>query len=153
QLAIGVAEPGHSGIGGGGFMVIYQQQTGEVTIIDSRERAPASATPDMFLKPDSGEPIPFAVRRTLGLAVGVPGALAGAEAALAAFGTRSLDTLLAPSIALAEDGVIVTHLLARSILAHADVLAADPAAREVFFPGGRPLAAGDLLVQPDLAGA
>lgn len=149
QFAISVSEPGHSGIGGGGFMVVYEAEANEITIIDSRERAPASASPDMFLK--NGDPIPFATRRRLGVAVGVPGALAGVEVALAAFGTFSLAAVIEPSIALADDGVIVTRLLADSIVAHAAVLADDPAASAVFLPGGRPLEAGDLLVQPDLA--
>ncbi|WP_177325990.1 gamma-glutamyltransferase [Nannocystis exedens] len=150
QFALGVAEPGFSGIGGGGFMMIYDASADAVTVIDSRERAPASAKPKMFLK-KNGEPIPFAKRRTLGVAVGVPGALAGAEYARAEFGTRTLADLIAPSIALAEDGVIVSRLMAASLREHQGVLAANPAASALFLPGGQPLAIGDLLVQPELA--
>lgn len=149
QFALGVSEPGFSGIGGGGFMLVYEAESGSVTVIDSRERAPASATPTMFLH--EGEPIEFSKRRTLGVAVGVPGALAGAEAALASFGTRSLESLLEPAIELAEHGVIVTRLLAESIDEHAKVLAANPAASALFLPGGRALEIGELLVQPELA--
>jgi len=150
QFALGVSEPGFSGIGGGGFMMIYDADSKDVTVIDSRERAPASARVDMFLQADD-KPIPFDKRRTLGIAVGVPGALAGARAALDKFGTRSLATLLEPSIELAEHGVIVTKLLADSLVEHHDVLAANPAASAVFLPGGKQLQIGDLLVQPELA--
>ncbi|MFZ6184180.1 gamma-glutamyltransferase [Nannocystis pusilla] len=150
QFALGVAEPGFSGIGGGGFMMIYDADEDVVTVVDSRERAPASAKPKMFLN-ENGEPIPFAERRTLGVAIGVPGALAGAEYARAEFGTRSLADLLAPSIALADHGVIVSRLMAASILEHQAVLAANPAASALFLPGGKPLTIGQLLVQPELA--
>ena len=150
QFALGVAEPGFSGIGGGGFMMIYDADADVVTVVDSRERAPASATPKMFLN-ENGEPIPFAERRTLGVAIGVPGALAGAEYARAEFGTRSLAELLAPSIALAEHGVIVSRLMVASILEHQAVLAANPTASARFLPGGKPLTIGQLLVQPELA--
>lgn len=156
EFALNVSEPAFSGIGGGGFMLIREAATGDVVIIDSRERAPASATPDMFLVDldndgQIDDPIPFATRRTLGIAVGVPGALAGAQAALDLFGTWSLKQTLAPAVALAEDGVVVTQLLAESIAANQSLLAANPAARAVFLPGGQPLAAGDSLVQRDLA--
>lgn len=150
QFALGVAEPGFSGIGGGGFMMIYDADADVVTVVDSRERAPASATPKMFLNED-GEPIPFAERRTLGVAIGVPGALAGAEYARAEFGTRSLADLIAPSIALADHGVIVSRLMAASLIEHQPFLAANPAARALFLPGGKPLTIGQLLVQPELA--
>ncbi|WP_434419439.1 gamma-glutamyltransferase [Nannocystis pusilla] len=150
QFALGVAEPGFSGIGGGGFMMIYDASADAVTVIDSRERAPASAKPKMFLN-KNGEPIPFAKRRTLGVAIGVPGALAAAEYARAEFGTRSLADLIAPSIELADHGVIVSRLMAASIVEHQAVLAANPAASALFLPGGKPLTIGQLLVQPELA--
>lgn len=49
HYALNVAEPMMSGIGGGGFLMYYHAEEDDVTIIDSRERAPAGATPDMFL--------------------------------------------------------------------------------------------------------
>lgn len=149
MFALNVSEPPFSGIGGGGFMMIYEAESGEATIIDSRERAPASATPDMFLV--NGVPIPFATRRKLGIAVGVPGALAGAQAALDLFGTWSLKKVIAPAVELAEHGVLVTQLLDESIALNQALLAENEAASAVFLPGGAPLKAGDLLIQPDLA--
>ncbi len=50
QLALNVVEPMMSGIGGGGFMMVYDAEEDETIIINSRERAPAGATPDMFLR-------------------------------------------------------------------------------------------------------
>ncbi|WP_404454478.1 gamma-glutamyltransferase [Oceanobacillus kapialis] len=49
QFALNVAEPMMSGIGGGGFMMYYDAETEDVSIINSRERAPQGATPDMFI--------------------------------------------------------------------------------------------------------
>ncbi|MGI8933289.1 MAG: gamma-glutamyltransferase, partial [Phormidesmis sp.] len=58
--ALGVVEPFSAGIGGGGFMVIYQPDTDTVVTLDGREEAPAAVMPDLFRDPDSttGEPLP-----------------------------------------------------------------------------------------------
>jgi gamma-glutamyltranspeptidase/glutathione hydrolase len=151
MFALNVSEPMLSGIGGGGFMVIYDAASEEVMIVDSRERAPASAYPTMFIDPNTGVPYPFAQLHTMGIAVGIPGALAGVDAALELFGTRSLKSLIAPAVELADGGVVVTQVLAEGIAANLELLAGNAAAKEVFLPGGTPLKAGDLLVQPDLA--
>ena len=59
-FALGVVEPNASGIGGGGFMLIRNAKTGKITYIDSRERAPAKATEDMFELDDTGKVKPDA---------------------------------------------------------------------------------------------
>ncbi len=97
--AVGVVEPFSGGIGGGGFMLIYLAASGEVVSIDGRETAPMAATPDMFL--EDGQVRPFG-GRALGIAVGVPGALAQWQLALDTYGTMDLATLLQPAIRLAE---------------------------------------------------
>ena len=61
QFALNVAEPQSSGIGGGGFMVIYLADERKTVIIDSREEAPAAATPDLFVSQPS-----FSIRSTSG---------------------------------------------------------------------------------------
>ena len=75
--ALGVTEPYSCGIGGGGFMVVYDASDGSVSTIDSRETAPAAFKPDSFIDPKTGEPIPFEERVTSGLGVGVPGTIRG----------------------------------------------------------------------------
>ena len=92
--ALGVTEPYSCGIGGGGFMVIYDAETDSVSTIDSRETAPAEFRPDSFIDPDTGQPIPFDERVTSGLGVGVPGTIRGWEQALDRFGSKHLSELL-----------------------------------------------------------
>ena len=149
QFALNVVEPQSSGIGGGGFMMIHLAKTGETLIVDSRERAPAAASADMFA-PD-GTPMPFPLASTSGLAVGVPGTLRGIDTALRRWGTLKLADTLAPAIELAERGFRVNRFMAEDI-ANDDgrtQLQAETAA--IFRPGGVPLVEGDWLVQPDLA--
>ena len=113
QFALNVVEPQSSGIGGGGFMLVHLAKTGETFIVDSRERAPAAASADMFA-PD-GLPMQFPLASTSGLAVGVPGTLRGVDTALRRWGTRRLAEALAPAIELAEQGFSVNRFLADDI--------------------------------------
>ncbi|SFA99748.1 gamma-glutamyltranspeptidase / glutathione hydrolase [Lentibacillus halodurans] len=149
QFALNVNEPMMSGIGGGGFLMYYDAETEEVSVINSRERAPAGATPDMFLDED-GNVIPFQERVRSGKSVGVPGTLKGLETALDQWGTRSMEELLESSIEMAEEGVEVNWVLANAIASNEEKLS-NTAAKEVFLPDGEPLEEGDLLVQEDLA--
>jgi gamma-glutamyltranspeptidase / glutathione hydrolase len=149
QFALNVVEPMMSGIGGGGFMMVYDGKTMETTIVNSRERAPEGATPDMFLD-ENGKPIPFSERSTGGTAVGVPGTLKGLETPLEMWGTRPLQQLIGPSIKLADKGFSIDSVLAAAIADNQDMLSRT-AASEVFLPDGKPLQEGDILVQDDLA--
>ncbi|MFC7440761.1 gamma-glutamyltransferase [Laceyella putida] len=149
QFALNVVEPMMSGIGGGGFMMVYDAKKKKVSIVDSRERAPMSAHPNMFLD-EKGKEIPFDVRSHEGYAVGVPGTLKGLEVALCQWGTRPLAELINPAIHLAEKGIKVNRVLAKSIADNKEWLA-QTSARELFIPHGQPLKEGEVLVQRDLA--
>lgn len=98
-FALAVTEPYHSGIGGGGFLLIHLA-SGETIALDARETAPAAATPGMFVAPG----MPEDASRNGALAVATPGLVAGLALALERWGTRPLAEVLAPAIALAEDG-------------------------------------------------
>lgn len=149
QFALTVVEPMMSGIGGGGFMMVHDGKTKETTIINSRERAPAGATSDMFLD-ENGNAIPFATRATGGTAVGVPGTLKGLETALDIWGSRPLEQLIGPAVKLADKGFPIESVLASAISDNSAKLSRT-AAKDVFFKNGQPLQEGDLLVQKDLA--
>jgi len=96
QFALNVVEPQSSGIGGGGFMLVHLAKTNETFIVDSRERAPAQASADMFA-PD-GLAMEFPLASTSGLAVGVPGTVRGIDTALKRWGTKKLADTLAPAM-------------------------------------------------------
>ena len=149
QYALTVTEPMMSGIGGGGFMMVYDAATGETKIINSRERAPAGADPEMFLN-DDGEPMEFQDRVIHGNSVGVPGTAKGLERSHEMWGTMAMHDLIAPAVALAEEGFPIDDFLERQIGEHAEKLERS-AAGEVFFNDGAPLVEGDMLVQGDLA--
>ena len=111
QFVLNVVEPTSSGIGGGGFMGIYKADEARLFYIDSREKAPAAATPTQYLSCDpncTGDETSddtlggFTDIATSGIGVGVPGTLLGAATALEDYGTLTLAEALAPAIALAE---------------------------------------------------
>ncbi|AZJ35349.1 gamma-glutamyltransferase [Tenacibaculum singaporense] len=106
ELALAVAYPYAGNLGGGGFMV-YRKNTGEIGALDYREKAPLAAHKDMYL--DSlGNVIKN--KSTLGaMAVGIPGTVAGVFATHKKFGSLPIQEILAPVIALAKKGVVVTQ--------------------------------------------
>ena len=118
QFALNVLEPQSSGIGGGGFMMIHLAGRNETFIVDSRERAPGAATPDMFEQAGKpGSPFPFSIRSTSGIGVGVPGTVLGVSTSLRKWGTISLSDALQPAIRMARNGIRVSARLAKSIAA------------------------------------
>ncbi|MBK5502134.1 gamma-glutamyltransferase [Peribacillus sp. TH14] len=150
QLSLNVVEPMMSGIGGGGFIMIYSKKENKITMIDSREMAPQNVTPELFLD-GKGKPIPFSKRHTTGKAVGVPGTLKGVETALEKYGTLDISQVIDPAIKQAEKGVKVNWITAQYIDENVKKLQNNQAAANVFVPNGQPLKEGDTLVQPDLA--
>jgi gamma-glutamyltranspeptidase/glutathione hydrolase len=150
QFALNVVEPQSSGIGGGAFMLVHLAKANETFIVDSRERAPMKASAGMFA-PD-GLPMSFPLASTSGLAVGVPGTVRGVDTALKRWGTKTLADTLAPAIELAERGFRVNRFLAADIANDGGRTQRHPETAAIFRPGGVPLAEGDWLVQPELAG-
>lgn len=152
-FALSVVENQSSGIGGGGFALVYDAKARKVHALDFREVAPARARPDMFVK--DGVPQP---RRSLdgGLAVAVPGAVRGYAEIARRFGTKPLQELVGPAVVLAEKGFHVGRSYADAAALRLECLAADRAAAREFLgrgEGGRPApyAPGALLVRRDLA--
>lgn len=159
--ALGVTEPFSAGVGGGGFMLIYQpngssdsQTTGTAIALDGREEAPAAVRPDIFVDPDSptGEPLPFAPNRiSSGLAVGVPGTPLNWATAVARYGTKPLAELLQPAIAIAENGFTVDETFASQVEVNQARFAAFESTRSLYLPNGEPPAVGSQLSNPDIA--
>jgi len=149
-FALAVTLPRAGNLGGGGFMLIHHAVGNTTHALDYREIAPAAATPDMFLG-DNGK-IDKRAARFSHRSAGVPGTVAGLTRALAAFGSMPLAQVMAPAIRLARDGITVTRDLADSLRTRAKRLKAHAGAARIFFKDdGSAFAAGERLVQSDLA--
>ena len=147
-FAMGVVDQFHSGIGGGGFIVI-RMADGTIHTIDGRETAPAAATRDMYLRDGQFDP---SLSQEGVLAVGVPGIVAAYEEALDLVGTKALAEVIQPSILVARDGFKLDKPYANVIQETAEKLKTDPASAAIYLhKDGSPLAAGKILRQPDLA--
>lgn len=150
QMVLTLVEPQSSGIGGGGFLLHYAAAPKLLESYDGREKAPATATTDMFLGAD-GQPLPFDDVMPGGLSVGVPGVLRMLEMAHRAHGKLPWRDLFQPAIHLAEQGFVVSPRLAEKIAAD-ELLARQPTTRAYFFDAdGKPIAAGATLRNVALA--
>jgi gamma-glutamyltranspeptidase / glutathione hydrolase len=148
--ALGVTEPFVAGPGGGGFFVYYRARDRKVFTIDGREKAPAGATPGMFLDA-GGKPIDFEQAVESGESVGVPGNVATWGVALRRFGSRPLARVLRPAARVARDGFVLDDALVKAIADQRTKLAHFPAAAKLFLPGGEVPPSGTVLRNPDLA--
>jgi len=160
SLALSVTRPFSTGLGGGGFFMVRLGATGEVFCLDYRERAPAAAAPDMYVKARAASQDGPPPSRFGGLAAGVPGLLAGQKALHARFGTRPLSELIEPARRLAEKGFAADSSYVgaargvRNTLAKYPSLQSWTAAFQHRFRINDPdLAPGSLVTQPELAAA
>jgi gamma-glutamyltranspeptidase/glutathione hydrolase len=147
--ALAVVYPAAGNLGGGGFMTI-RFADGRNTFLDFREKAPRAARRDMYLDKDGN--IIKGLSTTGWLAVGVPGTVSGLEYARKKYGTMTLKSLIGPAIRLAEDGFTLEQGDVDKLTSEIENLKGFPATAEIFLNKGQPYAAGQRLVQPDLAG-
>jgi len=150
QMVLNLVEPQSSGIGGGTFVLHWNEAEKKISAYDGRETAPAGAGSDRFLRPD-GSPMSFQEAISSGRSVGVPGLLRALELAHAKHGRLPWRQLFEPAIRLAEEGFAVSPRLHRQIAADR-LLGRNPAARAYFFlADGSALPAGHALKNPELA--
>ena len=107
SFALSVVRPASCGIGGGGFMVIWDAKTQTAVALDYRELAPKKASRDMYLNARKAHPENPEPSQTGPLAVAVPGHVTGLCYALEKYGTMDLKTVLAPSLRYCREGVPV----------------------------------------------
>lgn len=148
-FALAVVLPNAGNIGGGGFMLIHDAKSDKDIALDFREMAPIKASRDMYLD-KAGKVIPGKSLYSH-LAIGVPGTVAGLTQALSKYGTMKLSDVIAPAIQLAEQGFEVSPHLASILDAEYDHLGAWESSKAIFFKNGKPLVAGEKLIQKDLA--
>lgn len=143
-FALSVTDISQTGLGGGGALLWYDARArrNDYLLFYPRTGADSAwAAFDSTLTP--------AERAPRGAAV--PGMVAGLLEAHARHGRLDRATILAPAIALARDGFVVTPLLSRTIASARERLAGDSAALALLMPDGEPLRPGQRLVQPELA--
>lgn len=150
MLALTVVEPQSSGIGGGGFFLYHEAKTGRIATIDGREKAPASATPGLFLDA-GGKPLRFIEAFPGGKSVGVPGNMRLMERVHARWGKLAWAKLFDPAIKLADGGYVVSAPTAGLLRSLAPIWKDFPAARAIYWKGDQPKAAGDMVKNPALA--
>jgi gamma-glutamyltranspeptidase/glutathione hydrolase len=147
---LGVVEPFSCGIGGGGFMVVYDARHNRVDTIDSREAAPAGMREDSFLK--NGVPMDFTEARVGGLSVGVPGTVRGWQTALKRYGTRSLGTLLKPGERIAREGFFIDKTFNGQVTDNQGIFDDFTSTRELYLtPAKTAKPIGSVQTNPDMA--
>ena len=145
QLVLGLVEPQSSGIGGGLFLLHWDDKQRAARSYDGRETAPAAAKPERFVD-RLGRPMDRYAAVVSGLSVGVPGALRALELAHRRHGKLAWARLFEPAIALARDGFPMSRRL-NLLLTRERFLRDDPAARALYYAAdGSPHAVGTKIV-------
>jgi gamma-glutamyltranspeptidase/glutathione hydrolase len=147
-LALSVVDQASSGLGGGGFMVIYRAKDKKSFALDFRETAPAASRRELYLK--DGKPVP-AASLTGPLAVAVPGEAAGLIEVRKKFGTLPLAVLAAPAVKLAAEGFPLDATLRVAIERGVNNLKRFADLGRVYMPNGEVPKEGELIRQPQLA--
>ncbi len=143
-LSSGVSAPGSSGLGGGGFAVLWDAAKKQATVLDFRETAPAGIEPGPFEK----RPLPFEQRGRL---VGVPGELRGLFDLHQRRGRKPWAELVKISEQTARRGFVVGKHLGKMLSYGKSTLAGQPAFAALYYPGGRPAVVGTRIVNAPLA--
>jgi len=146
---LGVTDPFSCGVGGGGFMVIYLAKEKRVITIDHRETAPASFQPTAFT--ENGKAVDYDTAIASGMSVGVPGTVRGWHEALDRYGSMSFKQVLAPAIRIASDGFRINDNFSSLSAGNVHKFSLFPATAALYLKDGKPLPAGSLMRNPDLA--
>jgi gamma-glutamyltranspeptidase / glutathione hydrolase len=150
-FALAVVHPQAGNLGGGGFLLL-RNANGKVHFIDFREKAPATATENMYLDAQ-GNVLPEANKDSSVVgyrSVGVPGSVAGLVYAEKQYGKLSIEKVVAPAIKLAREGFPLAYEDAQD-LKKDEYLAQFPESKRIFLRDGKYYQPGELFKQPELA--
>jgi gamma-glutamyltranspeptidase/glutathione hydrolase len=146
-FALAVVDQAASGLGGGGFMMIYDARDKRAHALDFRETAPEAAHADLYVR--NGKPAP-SLGLTGGLAVAVPGEVAGLLTAMKRFGSLPLAALMEPAIRLAIEGFPLDASLRYAIERQSSNMKKFPELGRVFLVKDEVPPEGEIIRQPDL---
>lgn len=150
QTVLTLVEPQSSGIGGGGFILYWDNKGQTLHSIDARETAPKTATDKLFY--EDGKPISWFKAVVGGRSVGTPGILAGLDHAHKTWGKLAWSNLFDEAIRLSEQGFVVSDRLAKLVAMKINPgINQLPPAKEYFFPSGQAIQAGQLKTNLPLA--
>lgn len=145
ELALAVSYPQAGNLGGGGFMV-FRCANGETGALDYREKASLAATKDMYL--DAVGNVIAGKSTASAIASGIPGTLAGLFEVHKKYGSLPIAEILAPVIALAENGVVVTEFQAESLANYREIFIKTNGLNSLFSQGYK---VGDTIKNSALA--
>jgi gamma-glutamyltranspeptidase/glutathione hydrolase len=150
---LGVVEPYSCGIGGGGFMVFRDGETGKIGTLDSREKSPAAMVPSsFFIDGKAPTDAQFNVNRYSGLSAGVPGTPYAWSHILRKYGTYKLKDALAYGIEVARDGFTVDKTFFDQTTPNIPYFDDIPSTAAIYLdPDGTPRDIGTTLRNPDMA--
>ena len=151
MLALGVASPASSGLGGGGFALYYKASDHSVTFLDFRETAPAGMTPASLAPATPPSADAGAPPRSMGPTIGVLGEPRGIDELLRRFGTLGRERVVAPAVRLAEEGFTPSEYLANLSQRFVPALRRDALGRTWVPEGSNGIRAGATLRNPALA--
>jgi len=142
---LNVVEPMMSGMGGYGTIMVYAVDAGSPLYLDASGKIPLGVNPDVYRAPTPN----YMENRVGAKAVSTPGATHAWEAMHQRFGSLDWAALLQPAIQAADKGYLLDERIARFIgYAYEEF---SDYSKSIYGSGGRPLAAGERLVQRDLA--
>jgi len=110
EAVLSLVEPQSSGLGGGGFMVHFENASNELSVYDGREVAPQGAKERMFLN-DEGESIGYINAKHSGLSAGVPGMVSMLHLAHQDHGKLAWGKHFDAAISLANEGFAISPRL------------------------------------------
>ena len=146
-FALAVTHPSAGNLGGGGFLMA-RFADGRTTFLNFRERAPQSASRNMYLDA-AGNPTEDSISGYRASAV--PGTVKGLEEAHRKYGKKPWAELIAPAVNLAAKGFPLTFPQAEALRGKTDLLSPFPDSKRIFLRNGRYYEPDDLLIQPELA--
>ena len=146
NACLGLMEPTGCGIGGDLYAIVWDSKTSKLHGLNASGRSPKSLTANVFAQKGLTSIPPYGP-----LPVSVPGAVDGWDQLHKKFGRLPLSALLEPAIKYAEQGFPVTELIAFYLAAGAKNLSKYEGFSEVYMPGGKPPAKGEIFRNPALA--